>query len=451
MEARTYYFIGIGGIGMSAIARYLHRNGNKVLGYDRVRTALTKELEVEGMSIIYEENLAHISSQKIDLVIYTPAIPKENKLLAYAFDHKLPIIKRSAALGEITKGKKTIAVAGTHGKTTTSGLIAHILNNSHLGCSAFLGGISNNYSTNCLINPKTDFVVVEADEYDRSFLQLSPYVSAITSIAEDHLDIYGNLNNLQEAFTQFAEKTDVSGGLFLKYNLSIKPNCKSLIATYTLLDCEADYYVSNLRVEQGEYRFDFHTPEKLYSDIRMSYPGRHNVENAVVAMAVALSLGVNEEELRQALVSFRGMKRRFDLKAKTDSVIYYDDYAHHPQEIEATLSSLRELHHDKRICSVFQPHLYSRTKDFATQFAESLNLSDEVILLPIYPAREKPIEGVSSKIILDRINSSDKYLVEKEEAIRRIKEMKDCLIVTIGAGDIDQMVEPIIKAIKENE
>ncbi len=451
MDKKTYYFIGIGGIGMSAIARYLLANGNRVFGYDRVRSPLTEELEKEGMDIVYSEQLSHIESQNIDLVIYTPAIPKDNKLLLYAFEHKLPTIKRSEALGEITRGKKALAVAGTHGKTTTTGLIAHILNKSHVGCSAFLGGISNNYNTNCLINPSSDFVVVEADEYDRSFLRLSPYISVITSVSEDHLDIYGNLNNLQEAFCQFAQKTCEGGKLLLKSDLSITPQTKAPKERYSIEDSAADYHISNLIIEDGGYCFDFHTPQKTYSDMRMSYPGRHNVENAVAAMAVALAVGVTEEELRQALATFSGMKRRFDLKIKTASTVYYDDYAHHPEEIEATLSSLKELYPQKRICSIFQPHLYSRTRDFAAQFAKALELSDEIILLPIYPAREEPISGISSKTIFDLIENKDKYLLEKEESIQRVRNLKGCLIVTIGAGDIDRMVDKITETIKENE
>ena len=370
MEIKTYYFIGIGGIGMSAIARYLKTMGHNVFGYDRTATQLTKDLESEGMDITYEDDVNHILSANADLVIYTPAIGQDNNILQCAKENNMPLKKRSEMLGIITKSKKTIAVAGTHGKTTTSGLIAHLLKKSHLGCSAFLGGISNNYDTNYLLDVESEYVVVEADEYDRSFLQLEPYVSVITSIAADHLDIYGNLQNLEQAFSEFAWKTQNQGLLFLNKEIEDKISTGVKSFSYSF-STDSDFYADNIRVSKGCYYFDFHTPDKVIYDMKMSYPGLHNVENAVVALAVAFSLGVNEYELRDALAEFAGMKRRFDLRLKTDTTIYYDDYAHHPQEIEATISSLKSLYPDKRICGVFQPHLYSRTKDFADWFAES--------------------------------------------------------------------------------
>lgn len=451
MKARTYYLVGIGGIGMSAIARYLKEEGNNVFGYDRVCTALTKELEQEGVEIVYEDDSSHIATLNVDEVIYTPAIPSDSAILRYVKVMGIPLFKRSEALGRITRGKKTIAVAGTHGKTTTAGLTAHILKNSRIGCSAFLGGISNNYSTNFLVNHNSDYVVVEADEYDRSFLRLSPFFSLITSIAEDHLDIYGNLDNLEQAFIQFANLTDKNGRLFLKNNLLVKIESEVPETTYSLTDVDADYYASNIRVSEGAYYFDFHTPDKVYHDMKMTYPGRHNIENAVASLSMALSLGVNECEFREGLATFKGMKRRFDLRIKTDKTIYYDDYAHHPQEIEATIKSLKELYPDKRICGVFQPHLYSRTRDFAGEFAQSLELLDDIILLPIYPAREEPIEGITSDTILGKIRKSSKYYVEKDRLLPLLKTLQPELLVTLGAGDIDRFVEPITEMIRENE
>ena len=450
MKSKTYYFVGIGGIGMSAIARYLKQTGNNILGYDRTPTALTEELVAEGMDIKYEDDPSHIASQHIDMVIYTPAIGDDNRILQYARENALVVKKRSEVLGLITSQKKTIAVAGTHGKTTTSGMIAHILTKSNIGCSAFLGGISNNYHTNCLINPDSDYVVVEADEYDRSFLQLSPYMSVITSVEADHLDIYGTLSEVEKAFACFADKTDKSGKLFVKDTLCERIDFEHKSLSYSLLE-QTDYHVANIRVSKGKYYFDFYTPEKVYYDMQMTYPGRHNIENAVVALAVACSLGVGEYEMRAALSSFSGMKRRFDLRLKTDSTIYYDDYAHHPQEIDATISSLRELYPDKRLCGVFQPHLYSRTKDFADEFAKSLEQLDDVILLPIYPAREEPIAGVSSKMILHKINKMDKYCVDKSQLFPLLEALNPELLVTMGAGDIDKLVEPITDLLKENE
>jgi UDP-N-acetylmuramate--alanine ligase len=450
MSSKTYYFVGIGGIGMSAIARYLKNNGHNIYGYDRTRTQLTAELEKEGMNITYEEDVNHLP-EVIDLAIYTPAIPAENKILKEIIKRGIQLNKRAFALAEIVKEKKVIAIAGTHGKTTTSGLLAHLLYNSKIGCSAFLGGIANNYSTNMLCDTKSEYVVVEADEYDRSFLNLNPFVSAITSISPDHLDIYQNKENLEQAFAQFANQTDKNGHVFLKKEVKVEIDEQIKTNTYSLTDIESDYYAWNVRVSNGSYYFDYHTPGKVYYDMQMTYPGIHNIENAVLALSIALSLGVNEYELRAALKSFKGMKRRFDLKCKTDETIYYDDYAHHPEEIEATITSLKHLYPNKRICGIFQPHLYSRTKDFADQFAEALENLDDIILLPIYPAREEAIPGITSKTILHKINKMDKYHVTKEQLFPLLSALQPELLVTLGAGDIDQLVEPIIQLLKEDE
>jgi UDP-N-acetylmuramate--alanine ligase len=450
MSSKTYYFVGIGGIGMSAIARYLKNNGHNIYGYDRTRTQLTAELEKEGMNVTYEDDINHLP-EVIDLAIYTPAIPAENKILKEIIKRGIQLNKRAFALAEIVKEKKVIAIAGTHGKTTTSGLIAHLLHNSKIGCSAFLGGIANNYSTNMLCDTKSEYVVVEADEYDRSFLNLNPFVSAITSISPDHLDIYQNKENLEQAFAQFANQTDKNGHVFLKKEVKVEIDEQIKTNTYSLTDIESDYYAWNVRVSNGSYYFDYHTPGKVYYDMQMTYPGIHNIENAVLALSIALSLGVNEYELRAALKSFKGMKRRFDLKCKTDETIYYDDYAHHPEEIEATITSLKHLYPNKRICGIFQPHLYSRTKDFADQFAEALENLDDIILLPIYPAREEAIPGITSKTILHKINKMDKYHVTKEQLFPLLSALQPELLVTLGAGDIDQLVEPIIQLLKEDE
>jgi UDP-N-acetylmuramate--alanine ligase len=450
MSSKTYYFVGIGGIGMSAIARYLKNNGHNIYGYDRTRTQLTAELEKEGMNVTYEDDINHLP-EVIDLAIYTPAIPAENKILKKIIKRGIQLNKRAFALAEIVKEKKVIAIAGTHGKTTTSGLLAHLLYNSKIGCSAFLGGIANNYSTNMLCDTKSEYVVVEADEYDRSFLNLNPFVSAITSISPDHLDIYQNKENLEQAFAQFANQTDKNGHVFLKKEVKVEIDEQIKTNTYSLTDIESDYYAWNVRVSNGSYYFDYHTPGKVYYDMQMTYPGIHNIENAVLALSIALSLGVNEYELRAALKSFKGMKRRFDLKCKTDETIYYDDYAHHPEEIEATITSLKHLYPNKRICGIFQPHLYSRTKDFADQFAEALENLDDIILLPIYPAREEAIPGITSKTILHKINKMDKYHVTKEQLFPLLSALQPELLVTLGAGDIDQLVEPIIQLLKEDE
>ena len=450
MSSKTYYFVGIGGIGMSAIARYLKNNGHNIYGYDRTRTQLTAELEKEGMNVTYEDDINHLP-EVIDLAIYTPAIPAENKILKEIIKRGIQLNKRAFALAEIVKEKKVIAIAGTHGKTTTSGLLAHLLYNSKIGCSAFLGGIANNYSTNMLCDTKSEYVVVEADEYDRSFLNLNPFVSAITSISPDHLDIYQNKENLEQAFAQFANQTDKNGHVFLKKEVKVEIDKQIKTNTYSLTDIESDYYAWNVRVSNGSYYFDYHAPGKVYYDMQMTYPGIHNIENAVLALSIALSLGVNEYELRAALKSFKGMKRRFDLKCKTDETIYYDDYAHHPEEIEATITSLKHLYPNKRICGIFQPHLYSRTKDLADQFAEALENLDDIILLPIYPAREEAIPGITSKTILHKINKMDKYHVTKEQLFPLLSALQPELLVTLGAGDIDQLVEPIIQLLKEDE
>ncbi len=445
---KTYYFLGIGGIGMSALARYFHSLGYRVCGYDRTCTPLTRQLETEGMEIHYEEDIARIP-QQLDLVVYTPAVPADNKEFVHLQQLGVPIKKRSVVLGEITSGKKCIAVAGSHGKTTTSGLIAHILNNSHVGCSAFLGGIAKNYDSNLLINHNSDYVVVEADEYDRSFLQLHPLYSVITSADPDHLDIYGTHANLLQAFDQFANQTSPEGGLLLKSGLEFDIDEHITTLQYSFEDIEADYYPWNVRNYKGNYYFDFHTPEKVYYDMEMVGSPLYNIENAVAAMGVALRCGVTEEELRAAVKSFQGIRRRFDYRIKTPDFVFIDDYAHHPHEIETCIQSVKLLYPGKRVVGVFQPHLYSRTANFAADFAKALMPLDEIVLLDIYPAREKPIPGVTSHLILHKINKMNKYLCAKDDLADILVALCPEVLVTMGAGDIDALLPGIQKAFEE--
>jgi len=473
----NYFFIGIGGIGMSAIARYIHQIGNVVAGYDLTPSPLTTELENEGIAVFYDDT-PNTMPQNIDVYIYTPAVPKDTAVYQWAAASGKPIKKRAEMLGELTNGKKCIAVAGTHGKTSTSTMIAHLLSKSSLGCNAFLGGISKNYNSNVLINSKSDYVVVEADEYDRSFLQLHPFFSVITSIDPDHLDIYGDYEHLHDAFIQFASQTQPNGKLFLKQGISLSEESEGHkgqntseyseqshpeptltthysphtipVVSYTTSSIEADYYAWNVRTSRGNIYYDLRTPKGVIYDIELHHTALYNVENSVAAAAVALECGLNEFELREGLKSYEGVRRRFDFRIETKDVVYIDDYAHHPREIAATLDSIRFLYPGKRIVGIFQPHLYSRTSDFADQFAEVLSTLDEAVLLPIYPAREKPIPGVSSGMILHRMHSMSKYLVTKEQLADLIPALYPDILVTIGAGDIDRLIPQIEKILSEN-
>lgn len=448
-EKKTYYFLGIGGIGMSALARYFHSLGYEVSGYDRTRTPLTSQLEAEGISIHYNTDIALIP-EHIDLAIYTPAISTDNEEFVYLQRQNIPIKKRAVVLGEITLGKKCIAVAGSHGKTTTTGLIAHILNYSHVGCSAFLGGIAKNFDSNLIINHNSDYVVVEADEYDHSFLQLNPYYSVITSADADHLDIYGTHKNLLDTFALYANKTNPEGTLILKSGLNFDIDEKINLVHYSFDDLESEYYTWNVRNYKGNYFFDFHTPEKVYYDIEMIGSPLYNIENAVAAMAVALKCGVTEDELRVAVKSFKGIRRRFDYHIKTPNFVFIDDYAHHPHEIETCIQSVKNLYPDKRVVGVFQPHLYSRTANFADGFAKALAPLDEIVLLDIYPAREKPIPGVTSHLILHKINKMNKYLCSKDDLCDILVALYPEVLVTMGAGDIDMLLPEIQKTFEEH-
>ena len=433
------YFIGIGGIGMSAIARYYNTKGFKVSGYDKTPSPLTEALESEGIEVHYEDNIDFVPKSVEDtLVVYTPAIPKDMGELVYVQEHGYRVIKRSRMLGEITRGQRCMAVAGTHGKTTTSTLTSHLFTASGAGCSAFLGGISKNYDNNLLIH-ENDVVVVEADEFDRSFLQLFPEVAVITSMDADHLDIYGDEAHIREAFKAFAGQ--VSGTVIAKYGLDITPDdTKAQIKTYSFGNPQADFYAAAL--EQAGH-FDLHYPGGVIKDCVVGIPGWVNIENGVAAAAIALTYGIDPQEIKKALASFSGVKRRFDLQVKNDRHIYIDDYAHHPEEISAALSSIRKAYPGMKLTAAFQPHLYSRTRDFAEEFAKALSSVDKLILLEIYPAREEPIPGVTSEIIFRNVTAPEKVLLRRDEFMKYMEKEEVELFVTLGAGDIDRFVGPI--------
>ena len=432
------YFIGIGGIGMSAIARYYHAKGFKVSGYDKTPSPLTEALENEGIEVHYEDNTDFIPKNTAEtLVIYTPAIPKDMGELVYVQNNGYRVIKRSQMLGEISRGQRCMAVAGTHGKTTTSTLVSHIFTDSGEGCSAFLGGISKNYDTNLLISAN-DVVVAEADEFDRSFLQLFPEIAVITSMDADHLDIYGDEAHIREAFKAFASQ--VSGTVIAKHGLDItSADTKAEIKTYSFGNPDADFYAEAL--EDGH--FNLHYPGGIIEDCVVGIPGWVNIENATGAAAIGLTYGLNPQKIKAALASFSGVKRRFDLQVKRDGCVYIDDYAHHPEEISAALSSIRNSYPDMKLTAVFQPHLYTRTRDFAPEFADALSKADKLILLDIYPAREEPIPGVTSEIIFKDVNCPEKVLLKRNELMDYLKDEKVELLVTLGAGDIDRFVGQI--------
>ena len=451
----TYYFLGIGGIGMSALARYFASEGCRVLGYDRTCTPLTTELEAEGIVVQYDDRLDWVEGLDMEktLVVRTPAVPEDAAVYVWLREHGFHIVKRAELLGEVTRQKKALCVAGTHGKTTTSTILAHILYGSHAGANAFLGGIANNYGTNLLLNKESDVVVVEADEFDRSFHHLTPYMSVITSMDPDHLDIYGTEAAYRASFEQYAGL--VEHALVVKSSLKLNvESLKARVYTYSVGE-KADFYADNVRVKDGEIWFDFYTPESKVADIQLGVPVLVNVENSVAAMALAVLMGATEEELREGMRSFMGVYRRFNVHVNTPRVTYIDDYAHHPQELKATIDSVRYLYPERYVIGVFQPHLYSRTRDFADGFAEVLSGLDEVALLPIYPAREEPIEGVTSEWLMEKIgtkralvlpNILAKYL--RERVKQCMAQGKDCVVVTMGAGDISDQVNDIEKALQ---
>ncbi len=434
------YFVGVGGIGMSALARYFVKKGCRVFGYDKTKTPLTMCLAQEGISISYKDEVTEIPNLFAQpssdlLVVNTSAIPKDNQILNFFKNGGFALKKRSEVLGIISKEMFCIAVAGTHGKTTTSAMIAHLLKATGFDCTAFFGGISGNYNSNVLYG-QNNVVVVEADEYDRSFLTLRPDVAVITSMDADHLDIYGNQNSLKESFALFASQLKKDGRLFVKDGLNLHG------ITYGL-ETSSAIKAKNIRLQEGCFLFDFQDGYVSLKDIRLPMPGRHNLENATVAIGVALSLGIHPQSIKKAIAEFKGVKRRFEIIVKNKAHIYIDDYAHHPQELKACFNAVREFYSDKKLTVIFQPHLFTRTKDFADEFAAVLSAADEIILLEIYPARELPIEGVNAQMLLNKISCSNKQLCTKRQALEWVRAEKPELILTAGAGDIDTLVEPL--------
>lgn len=443
---KAVYFLGIGGIGMSAIARYFMSRSVRVSGYDKTATTLTMQLEAEGMQIHYEDNLELID-KNADIVVYTPAIPSTHSELNFYRNQPYRLMKRSEVLGLITDGHYNICVAGTHGKTTTSAMVAHILRQTGYGCNAFLGGIASNYNTNFWSSEK-DVCVVEADEYDRSFLKLSPDVAIITAMDADHLDIYGTEEAMQDAFVEFTEKIKEEGLLIYKNGIARSADFKTEDKmSYAAADETADVHSKNIKISNGSYQFDVKIGNLLIEDVVLNMGGMHNVENALAAIAVGYHVGIEISDIKLALAEFNGVKRRFEYLIKNDQLVFIDDYAHHPEELRALINSAKELFEGKKCTLVFQPHLFSRTNDLADGFAEVLSLADETILLPIYPARELPMEGVNSEMILDRMTNEHKSVQSKEAVMHYLASdnfsKENALLIFCGAGDIDTMVQPV--------
>jgi len=450
-DIKRIYFLGIGGIGMSALARYFKANGVSVSGYDKTETVLTKKLAAEGIAIHYEDNIEFIDKEA-ELVVYTPAVPKDHKELNYFLQNNYNLVKRSEVLGAITNSSYNICIAGTHGKTTTSTMVAHILRHSGYGCNAFLGGIAVNYDSNFWSSPK-NFSVVEADEYDRSFLKLSPDVAIISSMDPDHLDIYGTAENMEQAFIDFSARIKPGGLLLSKYGLKRTDDLKAdEHLTFHLHNENASVYAANIKMSNGSYRFDVLMQYWELKDVVLNMGGLHNIENMIAAITVAQYLEIDNDKIREAVAGFRGVKRRFEYIVKNDEQVMVDDYAHHPEELRALLSGAKELFPEKKCTVIFQPHLYSRTRDLADGFAETLDLADEVILLPIYPAREEPIDGVNSEMILNKMKNKNKRVLSTENLLKYLEsyqvsplggDLEGALLITAGAGDIDTLVEPI--------
>jgi len=437
------YFIGIGGIGMSALARYFVANGKVVAGYDKTKTDITEALDGLGIKVHFEDSVDNITAPFLNsettLVVYTPAVPKDHKELNFFKNNNYEVLKRSTVLGEITKNTFCLAVAGTHGKTTTTSILGHLLYQSNVEVTAFLGGISENYNSNFILNG-TKVTVVEADEFDRSFLTLSPDMACITSMDADHLDIYGEADELKKSFVDFSKKLKPNGKLFVKNGLPIKG------ITYGIED-DSDYSVQNIKIINGSYEFDVKTPTQTLYNFKFNLPGRHNLSNALIALAMSVEYGIPQQQLATALASYKGVKRRFTYQIKTDDLVFIDDYAHHPEEINAVHQAVREMYPSKRVLAIFQPHLFSRTRDFADDFAKSLSQFDEVLLLDIYPARELPINGITSEWLLTKIENNNKKLIQKSELISSIKQSNAQVILTIGAGDIGEEVKHIKQAL----
>lgn len=453
MDYESIYFVGIGGIGMSNLARYFLLKGKKVGGYDRTETMLTKSLHDEGAFIHYEDDVYSIPAPFLDkgktLVVYTPAVPASHSELLYFRENGFVVMKRAQLLGEITSNSDAICVAGTHGKTTVSSMIAHLLRQSHVDCNAFLGGILKNYNNNLLLSERSNITVVEADEYDRSFHWLRPWIAVVTSADLDHLDIYGTEEAYRLSFEKFTSLIRPDGYLIMKKGIPMTPHAIEGVKIWSYGESEGDYHAENIRIGNGEIVFDLVTPSEVITHISLGVPVKINIENSVAAAAAALLCGITPNEVREALHTFQGAARRFDFHIKSDKIVFIDDYAHHPRELSAAITSIKALYGDKQITAVFQPHLYSRTRDFAQEFADSLSLLDDVILLDIYPAREEPIEGVTSQIIFDKITSKNKMLCTKKELIPLLQEKDVHVLVTFGAGDIDRLLPEIEQVLTE--
>ena len=455
-DIKSVYFVGAGGIGMSAIARYFLHIGVVVAGYDKTPSALTKELEKEGMDIHYEENVALIPAACKDasstLVIYTPAIPQEHQELGYFHENGFTIEKRAQVLGTLTRSHKGLCVAGTHGKTTTSTMCAHIMHQSHVDCNAFLGGISKNYGTNYILSDKSDYVVIEADEFDRSFHWLRPWMSVITATDPDHLDIYGTKEAYLESFRHYTELIQPGGALIIHKNLEMKQHVQDGVKIYEYSLNEGDFHAENIKIDNGEITFDFISPVESISNVELGQPVPINIENAVAAMAMAQLNGCTAEEIKEGIKTYEGVERRFDYKIKDDKHVFLSDYAHHPKEIYQSAKSIRELYKNHKITAIFQPHLYTRTRDFYKDFADSLSILDEVILCDIYPAREAPIPGVTSELIYKNLKPGvEKSMIHKEDVLDLVKKRDFDVLIVLGAGDLDNLVPQMAEILKQKE
>ena len=453
MTITAIYFIGIGGIGMSAIARYYLQRGLIVGGYDKTPTPLTRELEKEGALIHYEDDVHQIpeacKDETTTLVIYTPAIPTDHSELQYFIANHFNLQKRAQVLGMLTHDHKGLCVAGTHGKTTTSSMTAHLLHQSHVDCNAFLGGITKNYGTNYILAPDSDYVVIEADEFDRSFHWLSPFATVITATDPDHLDIYGNEEAYLESFRHYTELIQPQGYLIIHEGLKMQPNVPTGVTTYTYNRNSGDFHAENIRIGGGEIIFDLISPFENINDVQLGVPVSINIENGIAAMALAQIAGVTAEEIRCGMASFKGVDRRFDFHVKNERIAYLSDYAHHPEEIRQSIQSIREVYPDKRIVGIFQPHLYTRTRDFYHEFADALSLLDEVILTEIYPARELPIPGVTSQLILDNLRPDiDKRIIQKADVLDVVQTTDFDVLITLGAGDLDNYADDIARIVE---
>ena len=455
-DIKSVYFVGAGGIGMSAIARYFLHIGVVVAGYDKTPSALTKELEKEGMDIHYEENVALIPAACKDasstLVIYTPAIPQEHQELVYFHENGFTIEKRAQVLGTLTRSHKGLCVAGTHGKTTTSTMCAHIMHQSHVDCNAFLGGISKNYGTNYILSDKSDYVVIEADEFDRSFHWLRPWMSVITATDPDHLDIYGTKEAYLESFRHYTELIQPGGALIIHKNLEMKQHVQDGVKIYEYSLNEGDFHAENIKIDNGEITFDFISPVESISNVELGQPVPINIENAVAAMAMAQLNGCTAEEIKEGIKTYEGVERRFDYKIKDDKHVFLSDYAHHPKEIYQSAKSIRELYKNRKITAIFQPHLYTRTRDFYKDFADSLSILDEVILCDIYPAREAPIPGVTSELIYKNLKPGvEKSMIHKKDVLDLVKKRDFDVLIVLGAGDLDNLVPQMAEILKQKE